>query len=130
MIDTGTQAAACGIERIDLAADRFGQAQAVAGVLHRSRRIVFLARRRVREKLLAPRDVVRKSAASENNTPARDHPDPLAFVLDDRAAHSATIDDQFLRRRGQPERDVEIERGLGQAARRARCRSSAVMPRP
>ena len=129
VIETGTQAAAFGNRVLDAAAGGFRQPQSVAGIAGRARREMFGAIGRVREHRLAPCDIMREAAAGQHDAAPGIDADQLAMAFDDRAAHRAVLDDQFVHRRGQPQRNLQVERRFGEAPASALPLVS-VMPRP
>ena len=71
---------------------------------------MFVAGWRVREHRLAPRYVMRKAAAGEDDAAFGVNANLLSVALDDRAAHRAIVGDEFAHRRRQPQWYLQIER--------------------
>jgi hypothetical protein len=95
--------------RIDPAADRFGEAQAVAGIAHGRRAEVRAAIRRMREQLRAPFDIVRKAAAREHDAAPRANLDARAIALDERTGNASRFDDQLAGHGRAPHGNLQIE---------------------
>jgi hypothetical protein len=102
---------------VDAPAHGLGQAQAVAGVGGRRWRVVLLAGGRVREQLLAALHVVGEAAAGQHHAALGRDTHRLALVLHHRARDAVVVDHELGHGRGQPHGNVEVHRGLGQAAR-------------
>ena len=84
---------------LDAAAGCLRQPQSIAGVAGRSRRPMFIARRRMREHRLAPLDVVRKAAAGEDDAAFGVDANEASVFFHHRTAHRAILDDQLAHRR-------------------------------